>query len=105
MCLVGIALGYIFSLHPESFDFPICSGIEHFGDGEARFARRSSSPELVEPPAHVRVSQGLVSRDLVWHAAHVGVSLNVILPAQGEHARPRLTYAAGQHSQIAQRHD
>ena len=31
--LVWIALGYIFSLHPQSFDFPVRRGIEHLGDG------------------------------------------------------------------------
>src|SRR6516165_11246883 len=103
--LVGVALRYILALHPERFDLFLRGGIKHFGDGQTGFRWRCNAPDLLNLRADSRVTHVLVSRELIWHAAHVGVALNVVLTAQGQHTRSLFADAAGQHAEIAQSDD
>src|SRR6516162_5434944 len=105
VALVGVALGYILALHPERFNLFFRSGIEHFGDRQTRFRWRCNAPDSLNLRADRRVTHALISGDLIRHAAHVSVALNVVLASQGQHTCSLFPDAAGQHPEIAKSDD
>ncbi len=102
---VGIGDHGVFTHDDHGPYFPLQSGLEHFHHGEARFFWDGCGPGALELLAHRRVGEALIAGKAVGKGAHVAGPLDVVLAAEGVHARCRPAYVSREQSQIGDGQD